>query len=40
MQSGFSQRRKSAKFAKILLKAAQFLSGGRNYDLGPSFDLA
>jgi hypothetical protein len=27
--------RKGAKLAKILLKAAQFLSGGRNYDLAP-----
>src|SRR5262245_5381438 len=32
--AGFSQRRKGAKFAKILLKAAQFLSGGRNDNQG------
>jgi hypothetical protein len=35
--AGFSQRRKGAKFAKILLKAAQFLSGGRNDDQGGFF---
>src|SRR5262249_59376167 len=34
-RSGFSQRRKGAKFAKILLRTAQFLSAGRNDDQGP-----
>jgi hypothetical protein len=32
--TNFSQRRKGAKFAKILLGVAQFLSGGRNDDHG------
>jgi hypothetical protein len=31
-QSDFSQRRKGAKFAEILLKAAQFPAVGRNGD--------